>query len=316
MRHDKLERELHLLQLLTENNTCTTEVLCEKVGISRRNFYYYIEFFRDCGFAVYKRGACYCVGRDSPFFNRIFERISFTEDEAVALRRILAKAGRGNAVADGIRRKLERFYDFGIISADEWDEQSAHNVSSLYESIKLKRQAVLRGYASPHSSTVKDRLVEPFLLMNGNNDVRCYEPSSGLNKTFKVSRMADVEVLDSGWAFEPAHKNLYTDVFMFSGEERVPVSLTLGRLSYSVLREEYPRAMKYVTDCGSGRHRLDMDVCSYAGIGRFVLGLFDDVQVLGDDGFKAYLRRKIAAWWERTASWGTAAEAVAEKKGY
>ena len=41
MRHDKLERELYLLQLLTENRTYTIERLCEKLGISRRNLYYY-----------------------------------------------------------------------------------------------------------------------------------------------------------------------------------------------------------------------------------------------------------------------------------
>lgn len=50
MRHDKLERELYLLQLLTENRTYTIERLCEKLGISRRNLYYYLEFFRDSGF--------------------------------------------------------------------------------------------------------------------------------------------------------------------------------------------------------------------------------------------------------------------------
>lgn len=44
MRHDKLERELYLLQLLTENRTYTIERLCEKLGISRRNLYYYLEF--------------------------------------------------------------------------------------------------------------------------------------------------------------------------------------------------------------------------------------------------------------------------------
>ena len=29
------------------------------------------------------------------------------------------------------------------------------------------------------------------------------------------------------------------------------------------------------------------------GIGRFVLGLIEDIEVLGDEGFKAYLREKV-----------------------
>ena len=85
MRHDKLERELYLLQLLTENRTYTIERLCEKLGISRRNLYYYLEFFRDSGFKVYKHGNCYSIDRNSPFFNRLIERISITEEEAVMI---------------------------------------------------------------------------------------------------------------------------------------------------------------------------------------------------------------------------------------
>lgn len=74
--------------------------------------------------------------------------------------------------------------------------------------------------------------------------------------------------------------------------------MLLGQLSYNVLKEEYPQAGKFISPASGGRHRLDMDVCSYAGIGRFVLGLFEDIEVLGGDGFKDYLRRKA----ERLAS--------------
>ena len=42
-----------------------------------------------------------------------------------------------------------------------------------------------------------------------------------------------------------------------------------------------------------GRRHLRMDVCNYAGIGRFVLGLFNDIEVVGDAGFKDYLRCNI-----------------------
>lgn len=295
MRHDKLERELYLLQLLTENRTYTIERLCEKIGISRRNLYYYLDFFRDSGFKVYKHGNCYSIDRNSPFFNRLIERISITEEEAVMMGRLLEKAGAGDVLAENLRKKLDRFYDFDIINNDELREQKVYNIGVLYDAIKLRRQVVIRGYASPHSRTTKDRLVEPFLLMNNNNEVRCYEPSSKLNKTFKVSRMQEVELLDTEWVYEDRHREMYTDVFMFSSEEQKPVSMTLGQLSYNVLREEYPVAEVYITPCGDGRHRLDLPVCSYAGIGRFVLGLFEDIEVLGDEGFMSYLGQKASA---------------------
>ena len=80
---------------------------------------------------------------------------------------------------------------------------------------------------------------------------------------------------------------------MFSGEELFPVSLSLGSLSYNVLKEEYPSASKHITPAGDMRWHLSLNVCSHAGIGRFVLGLYEDIEVLGDDDFKAYLRDKI-----------------------
>jgi len=294
MRNDKLGRELYLLVLLTENHTLTLDMLCGKVGISRRSLYYYLEFFRDSGFDVYKRGNVYCIDRGSPFFGRIVERVSFTDDEAVIMRRLLDKVGGNNAVAANLRRKLDRFYDFDIIDSDEMREQTAHNISVLHEAIKTRRQVLLRNYSSPHSNTCRDRLVEPFMLMNGNNEVRCHEPASGMNKTFKVARMEDVVTLAQEWQHEPEHRRMYTDIFMFSGEELLPVSLSLGTLAYNVLKEEYPAAVRYITPCGSMRWRLDLSVCSHAGIGRFVLGLFEDIEVLGDDAFREYLRRRIS----------------------
>ena len=295
MRHDKLERELRLLLLLAENHSYTIEELCGKVGISRRNLYYYLEFFRDSGFKVEKRGAYYSIDRSSPFFDHLVSRISFTEEEAVLLRRMLDKAEHGNALIANLKRKLKQFYDFDILADEQLREHAVQNIGPLDDAIKLQRQVILKGYSSPHSQTVRDRFVEPFLLLNNNNEVRCYEPSSGMNKTFKVSRMQGVQELDSEWAYADRHRRMYTDVFMFSGEELMPVELTLGPLSYNILREEYPQAMPYVADGIDGRHTLRLDVCSYAGIGRFVLGLYDDIRVLGGDGFKQYLAAKIAS---------------------
>lgn len=294
MRHDKLERELNLILLLTENHTYTIDELCGKVGISRRNLYYYLEFFRDCGFKVYKRAGGYCIDRDSPFINHLVSRVSFTEEEAVLMRRLLDKTDRGNVLTANLKKKLDHFYDFDILDNEELREQSVANVRALYDAIKTRRQVVLRGYASPHSRTVRDRFVEPFLLMNNNNEARCYEPASGMNKTFKVSRMQGVDTLSTEWEHEKMHRQMFTDVFMFSGEELLPVEMRLGELSYNIMKEEYPQAKPFITDDDRGRHLLRLDVCSYAGIGRFALGLFDDVEVLGGDDFKAYLKGKIA----------------------
>ena len=293
MRHDKLERELGLLLLLTENRHYDVETLCRRLAISRRMFYYYLESFRDWGFIVEKSGRCYSIDRESPYLKRLFETINFTEEEALTLLSILNKVGEENALAQRIRYKLNRFYDFHILDNPALRERVAHCVSVLYDAIKRKRVVKIMDYASPHSDTVSDRVVEPFLLLNDNNDVRCYELSSGENKTFKLSRMRDVVLLDLSWSCESKHKWVFTDIFMFSGEERLPVTVRLDRLAYQVFVEEYPRATHAVTPEDSAHYVLRTEVVSYRGIGRFVLGLYDHVVVLGDEGFLAYVRETL-----------------------
>ena len=293
MRHDKLERELNLLLLLIENHSYTVPDICERQSISRRNFYYYLEFFRDAGFIVEHVRPYYRIAKESPFFRKLDAAVHFTEDEAIAMRQILEKTGDQGPTVMRLMQKLDKLYDLQIVNNVELREQLSRNVNALYEAIKSKRVVVLKKYSSPHSNTERDRVVEPFLFMNGNREIRCFEPSSGMNKTFKLSRMSGVEVLDLLWSNEQHHRQMLTDVFMFSGEQTMTVTLLLGRLSMQVLTEEYPKTERYIEPDGEGRWRIELPVCSYVGIGRFVLGLFEDIQVLGDEAFKQYLNNKI-----------------------
>lgn len=297
MRHNQLERELELMILLTENRGYTVDQLCERLAISRRNLYYYIDFFRQAGFIVEKRGPFYSLDKASPFFTRLFQTVHFTEDEATTIRRVLDRAGGDSLLVRHIRSKLDRLYDLDILDDVELREQAGRNVSVLYDAIKAKNKVVLHNYSSPHSNTVASRVVEPFMFLAGNEEVRCYEISSGMNKTFKVARMESVEMLLDPWEHEAAHRQMYTDIFMFSGEELMPVELRLDRLAYSLLTEEYPRSLSHIRPDGDRHWLLSLGVCSYMGIGRFVLGLFEDIEVLGGEGFVAYIdgkRRSMA----------------------
>ena len=293
MRHDKLERELNLLMLLTENHNYTVPNICESIGISRRNLYYYLDFFRDAGFIVENNKPFYRIRKDSPFFKKIDAVIHFSEDEALTIRNILERVDDKGPQVQRIKQKLDRLYDFRILNDEQLREQQSRNVSVIYEAIKQERCVILKNYSSPHSNTRRNRIVEPFLFMNGNREIRCYEPDSQMNKTFKVARIEEVVMSDVNWSNKNQHKHVFTDIFMFSDEQLLPVKLRLGRLACSLLREEYPQAERYITQEDEQHWLVEMNVCSYTGIGRFILGLYDDIEVLGDSGLKDYLAEKI-----------------------
>lgn len=189
--------------------------------------------------------------------------------------------------------KLSRAYGLADITNPEVRKTVNRNLSALKNAIAARRVVRLCSYSSPHSSTVSDRLVEPFLLMDNGQEVRCHDLGSHTNKTFKVARMKDVEMMDVEWMYEKEHKQVYTDVFMFSGEERRRVELRLGQLSHNLLVEEYPASEDCITDDG-GHWIFAADVVSFHAVGRFVLGLYDDISILGSDEFKAYVNERIS----------------------
>ena len=279
--------------LMTENRDYTVQQMCERLGISRRTLYYYIDFFRDSGFTVEKRGTCYSLDKNSQFFTRLFKKVHFTEDEAITMRRLLDRASDNSLHVQHLKNKLPRLYDLDILENVTLREQDADNVSTLYDAIKMKKTVILRNYSSPHSNTTANRVVEPFMFMDNNNEIRCYEIASGQNKTFKISRIESVMILADDQIYEARHKKVFTDIFMFSGETRLPVTLRLGRLARNIMLEEYPQSAAFITPDDASHWIVSLEVCSYLGISRFVLGLFESVEILGSEEFREYIRMKI-----------------------
>ena len=279
--------------LMTENRDYTVQQMCERLGISRRTLYYYIDFFRDSGFTVEKRGTCYSLDKNSQFFTRLFKKVHFTEDEAITMRRLLDRASDNSLHVQHLKNKLTRLYDLDILENVTLREQDADNVSTLYDAIKMKKTVILRNYSSPHSNTTANRVVEPFMFMDNNNEIRCYEIASGQNKTFKISRIESVMILADDQIYEARHKKVFTDIFMLSGETRLPVTLRLGRLARNIMLEEYPQSAAFITPDDASHWIVSLEVCSYLGISRFVLGLFESVEILGSEEFREYIRMKI-----------------------
>ena len=293
MDKERFDRQLRLLVLLTQDRDTDIDSLSRELQMSRRSIYRYIETFRELGFVVEKRGNRYRVSPSSPFFRRITERIHFTEDEALTINQVLNAVYDRSPQVRHLRQKLSSLYDFDVLARHGVDEHIARNLASLYDAVKLERVAVLRGYVSPSSGKVSDRMVEPYMFLSENSEVRCYELATGMNKTFKISRAERVDLLDMLWSHKEAHQPFYTDMFGFSGEQLFPVRLVLGALSARLLLEEVPSVASQLALLDDDRYRLHARVCSYKGVGRFVLGLCDDVEVESPRDFKDYLRARI-----------------------
>lgn len=287
---ERLSKELRMMVLLAQNRSYTVAEMSELLEIPLRTVYRCLENFKEMGFTVQKTGRRYRLDPSSPFFRRITEMVHFTKNEALTLRNLLDRVGDKTTEIKALREKLSRIYDPEILEQHDINVCYAANLGRLFAAIQLKRVVRLKDYASSHSQQRSTRTVEPFQLLAGNEDVRCYEPASNMCKTFKVARIGEVVVLDDlNWSFEERHEVLQTDVFHFSAVESRRVELRLNEYAARLLIEEYGIAREEFTPDGN-RLRIGLDVCDWRGVGRFCLGLPDCIEVLGPQEFIDWLR--------------------------
>lgn len=293
MELEKFDRQLRLMMLLTQNRKLSVDNISRELTMSRRSIYRYIDTFRQMGFIVIKEGTRYRIDHASPFFQSITDRIHFSDDEAMTINQVLHAVHDNSPRMRHLREKLASLYDYKVLARHGVDDHIARNLSKLFKAMQMERVAILHDYISPNSGKVSDRMVEPYLFLSENSEARCYEIATGMNKTFKISRAGSVELLDVLWSHKEQHAPFHTDLFHFSGERRFPVKLLLGHLATSLLLEEFPGAEEELTLADDGRHLLETKVCSFKGVGRFVLGLFDDIEVVDSHEFQAWLNQRL-----------------------
>ncbi len=293
MEQPKIERLLRLMKLMTGNVNYTVNDLAERIGTTYRSVYRYIDTFKDAGFVVQNLGGgVYKLGKESRHFKDISQLVHFTDEEAHIVNQLIEALDDTNMLKQNLRRKLTSIYDCTSMAQSIVRGRNAQNVNALLEAMTQRRQVVLRDYASSNTGVVRDRVVEPFGFTTNYVQVWCYEVDSGLNKIFKTSRIGSVDILDDTWQHAESHEQGYIDIFRMTGFEQHRVCIRLGMMAHNLLLEEYPLAERDIIQQGDS-WLLDTKVCNYRGVGRFVLGLMDDVVVLENEEFKEYLRTKL-----------------------
>ena len=294
MDQPKIERLLRLMKLMTGNVNYTVNDLAERLDTTYRSIYRYIESFKDAGFVVQKLdGGVYKLSKESPHFKDISQLVHFTDEEAHIVNQLIEGLDDTNMLKQNLRKKLCSVYNCTSMASSVVHGANASNVTRLVEAIERRCQVVLCDYASSHTGNRRDRVVEPFGFTTNYVQVWCYEPESGMNKLFKTSRIGSVEALDREWEHADKHHEGYIDIFRMTGFEQYGVKLRLGMLAHNLLIEEYPLAERDITQSDETSWLLDTKVCNYRGVGRFVMGLMDDIEIVDSPEFVDYIKHQI-----------------------
>jgi predicted DNA-binding transcriptional regulator YafY len=294
MDQPKIERLLRLMKMLTANVEYSVDDIAERLDMSRRTIYRYIDTFRDAGFVIKKRGNCIRLDKESPHFKDISQLVHFTEEEAVILRRAIESIDDTNLLKQNLKRKLYSVYDSGTLADTIVKGRNSSNVHSLIEAMENKQQVVLHNYQS--SRSIRDRRVEPFAFTTNYVNVWCYDLEDNRCKIFKTARIDSVEATAESWQFEEQHREGFIDIFRMIAQpeaELIPISLQLGRLSYNLILEEYPLSEKYISQVDESHWLLECKVANLQGVARFVVGLLDEIDISSSPELKQYITNYI-----------------------
>ena len=294
----KLRRLLELIMYLVRGSYTIKEI-SRKLDTTTRTVYRYIDTLNEAGFVVTKEDKHYQIKKLSNDFKNITDLLYFSKEDASILYSAIDSIDDGTVMKQDLKRKLASIYDFDIVAKAIVQPQHLSNFRLLNEARLAKHQVRLVSYRSASSDKVSDRIVEPFSFTSGLQDVLCYEPESQSNKMFKVSRIGKVEILETLWQYEGQHEEGYIDIFRMRTNEKIPVRLQLSVRAANLLMEEYPLSKECLTKISDNRWELKTEVCNMEGIGRFVLGLYDEITIIESPELERYIRERIQAMAKR-----------------
>ena len=293
MDQPKIERMLRLMKMMSGNENYTITELSKKLDMSYRTVYRYIDTFKASGFVVNKvRTNVYKIGKMPRSHVDMKNLIYFSEEEAYIINDMINGLHNTNQLKSGLMKKLSAIYSCTSIANYVHSEETSANIKNLGQAIREKKKVILKAYESANSQEVSDRFIEPFEFTTNCIDIWGYDIEKCENRVFKISRIGEVVIIDDVWNHTERHQKSITDCFRMSGFVLTPVKLELSIRAKNLLLEEYPLAQKDIRK-EDGKWILETRVTDRAGVGRFVLGLADEISVIDSPALEEYISKFI-----------------------
>ncbi|MBE9468524.1 MAG: WYL domain-containing protein [Bacteroidetes bacterium] len=294
----KIERAVKILLALNSKYGKSIYELAKYVGISTRSIYRYLDTFKNIGFIVdYKIGEdgnrYYYIENNNNEYKSISELLYFSEEESYILSKAIQSIENENLIKQNLAKKLYSLYNFKRVAVPIIKKENSEIIHNLTTAISNKKQVVLKNYKSSHSGEIRNRLIEPFGFTSNFISIWSYDIEAQQNKIFKTARIQEVIISDNYWQNEAKHKKGFIDAFRITSYKKISVKLQLTLRACNLLIEEYPLSEKNITKIDDNTYIYDSEVANLAGIGRFTLGLIDEIEIIKPQALKNYIIDKI-----------------------
>ncbi|MFN8394429.1 MAG: WYL domain-containing transcriptional regulator [Bacteroidia bacterium] len=271
--------------------------LVDKLGVTYRTIYRDLELLEQVGFfpEEISKGKYVIRGLDSEV-QKFEKNLQFSAEEAGILAQALASIPETNPMKKVIAEKMLAFSGMEDVLKVIVKTDISRNMEKLATAIRERRQVRLHNYHSANSSSIKSRRVEPFAFSADGVFVKGFEHGQNVNKTYKIERIEEVALLDERWQFEVFHEvEAKPDIFGINGGDPIQFKLRLSMRAAHLLKEEYPLSASHIYKEDYKHYLFEGSCNSFIAIGRFVLGLLDEIEVLEPAEFKDYLTERIGS---------------------
>jgi proteasome accessory factor C len=284
----KLLRLFQIIAVLKAGHW-TIRQLAERFDTSERTIYRYINLLEEVDFLIEK-----------DFDNRYFiitseddpSQSQFSVEETRLMKKLIQSGTDDNPLKNLLLKKLSLNSELDSMPRLFLKARLGKFVEQFAEAIRDKNQVILKNYHSAHSNEIRDRLVEPIHFGDNYQSIMALDTTDKICKQFKLDRIGEVIPFNKAFAFEHLHKKNQTDIFGFNGDANTWVTLQLSLRAYLLLREEYPLSLPFLTK-EEDHYLFHGPVANFDGVGRFALGLIDEVKIKSPDSFIDFLRNKL-----------------------
>jgi proteasome accessory factor C len=289
--HGRLMRLFQIIAVLKSGHW-TIQQLAERFDTSARTIYRYIHLLEEVDFLIEK-----------DFSNRYFIITSedeptqtlFSIEETKLIKKLIQSGTDDNPLKNTLLKKLALNSELDSVPRLFVKARLSKLVDELALAIKNKHQVVLKNYHSANSNEIRDRLVEPIHFGDNYHSVMALDTQDKVCKQFKMDRIGEVVQQQKGYEFESLHQNTNTDIFGFTGDGNIWISLRLGMRAYLLMREEFPLSVPYL-EKQDDHYAFHGPVANFEGIGRFVLGLIDEIKIIAPEPFKTFIDQKMTTY--------------------
>jgi proteasome accessory factor C len=283
---------LRLFQIISVLKTgrWTIKSLATRFDTSERTIYRYINLLEEVELLIEK-------DFDGKYFIHSSEdelgTTEFTIEEMKLIKKLIQTELDNNPLKALLLKKLSLNSELDKVPNLIVHARRGKMVEQIAQAMKGKKQLVLRNYHSANSSEITDRLVEPIGFGDNYQTVIALDTKDKQSKQFKIDRIGEIGETDTTFGYEQLHQKTTTDIFGMTGGKSTWVTLKLRMRSYLLLREEHPLSIPYIEKKDEGYYQFHGPVSNFDGIGRYVLGLVDEIEVVGPDEFKRHLKERI-----------------------